>query len=51
MNNYYAPRGGLPPQTRLTTDRARFQEAYVVVPRGSVTDIVASRLPFWESRG
>ncbi len=48
MNNYYAPQGGLPPQTRLTTDRARFQEAYVVVPRGSVTDIVASRLPFWE---
>ena len=48
MSNYYAPQGGLPPQTRLTTDRARFQEAYVVVPRGSVTDIVASRLPFWE---
>ena len=48
MTNYYAPQGGLPPQTRLTTDRARFQEAYVVVPRGSVTDIVASRLPFWE---
>jgi (S)-ureidoglycine aminohydrolase len=48
MTSYYAPQGGLPPQTRLTTDRARFQEAYVVVPRGSVTDIVASRLPFWE---
>jgi len=48
MNSYHAPRGGLPPQTRLTTDRARFNEAYVVVPRGSMTDIVASRLPSWE---
>ncbi|MDQ3155714.1 MAG: bifunctional allantoicase/(S)-ureidoglycine aminohydrolase [Actinomycetota bacterium] len=48
MNSYYAPRGGLPPQTQLTTDRARFNEAYVVLPRGSVTDIVASILPFWE---
>ncbi len=48
MNSYYAPQGGLPSQTRLTTDRARFNEAYVVLPRGSVTDIVASRLPFWE---
>ena len=48
MNSYHAPHGGLPPQTRLTTDRARFNEAYVVLPRGSVTDIVASRLPSWE---
>ncbi|MEJ7635231.1 bifunctional allantoicase/(S)-ureidoglycine aminohydrolase [Aeromicrobium sp.] len=48
MSNYYAPRGGLPPQTRLTTDRARFNEAYMVLPRGSMTDIVASLLPFWD---
>lgn len=48
MNSYHAPHGGLPPQTRLTTDRARFNEAYVVLPRGSVTDIVASLLPSWE---
>lgn len=48
MNDYYAPRGGLPPQTRLTTDRARFNEAYMVLPRGSMTDIVTSLLPFWE---
>jgi len=45
---YYAPRGGLPPQTRLTTDRSRFNEAYVVIPRGCLTDIVASYLPGWE---
>ncbi len=48
MTSYYAPQGGLPPQTRLTTDRSRFNEAYVVLPRGSVTDIVSSWLPFWE---
>jgi len=41
MSSYYAPEGGLPPQTRLTTDRARFNEAYVVIPRGSLTDIVS----------
>ena len=45
---YYAPAAGLPPQTRLTTDRSRFDEAYVVIPRGCLTDIVSSRLPFWE---
>jgi (S)-ureidoglycine aminohydrolase len=45
---YYAPRGGLPPQTQLTTDRARFTEAYAVLPRGTLTDIVTSNLPFWE---
>jgi (S)-ureidoglycine aminohydrolase len=48
MSSYYVPPGGLPPQTRLTTDRSRFNEAYVVIPRGSMTDIVTSRLPFWE---
>ena len=46
--SYYAPEAGLPPQTRLTTDRSRFNEAYVVIPRGCLTDIVASRLPFWD---
>ncbi len=29
---YYVPRGGLPPQTDLTTDRAVFTEAYAVHP-------------------
>jgi (S)-ureidoglycine aminohydrolase len=48
MTTYYAPPAGLPPQTRLTTDRSRFNEAYVVIPRGCLTDIVASYLPFWE---
>jgi (S)-ureidoglycine aminohydrolase len=45
---YYAPRGGLPEQTDLTTDRAVFTEAYAVLPRGTMRDIVTSVLPFWE---
>lgn len=44
---YYAPTGGLPAQTELTTDRAMFTEAYAVLPRGTMTDIVTSFLPFW----
>jgi (S)-ureidoglycine aminohydrolase len=48
MSGYYAPEGGLPPQTRLTTDRSRFNQAYVVLPRGSLTDIVVSFLPRWD---
>ena len=31
---YYAPQGGLPPQTQLLTDRAVFTEAYAVIPKG-----------------
>jgi (S)-ureidoglycine aminohydrolase len=48
MSTYYAPTAGLPPQTRLTTDRSRFNEAYLVIPGGCLTDIVSSYLPFWE---
>jgi (S)-ureidoglycine aminohydrolase len=47
MNSYYAPRGGLPGQTELTTDRAVFTEAYAVLPRRTMTDIVTSYLPHW----
>jgi (S)-ureidoglycine aminohydrolase len=45
---YYAPTGGLPAQTDLTTDRATFTEAYAVLPRGTMRDIVTSNLPFWD---
>ena len=45
---YYAPTGGLPPQTQLLTGRAVFTEAYAVVPRGVYSDIVTSYLPFWD---
>ena len=47
MTSYYAPTGGLPGQTQLTTDRAVFTEAYAVLPRGTMRDIVTSFLPFW----
>src|ERR1700749_4000339 len=46
---YYAPTGGHPPQTQLTTDRAVFTEAYAVLPRGPMRDIVTSNLPFWDN--
>ena len=46
---YYAPHGGLPEQAELLTDRAVFTEAYAVIPKGVMRDIVTSRLPFWEN--
>lgn len=45
---YHVPTGGLPAQTELTTDRAVFTEAYAVLPRGTLRDIVTSRLPHWD---
>ena len=45
---YYAPHGGLPPQTQLLTDRAMFTDAYAVIPKGTMSDIVTSLLPFWD---
>ena len=47
-NAYYSPEGGLPPQTQLLTDRAMFTEAYAVIPKGTLSDIVTSFLPFWD---
>ena len=44
---YAGPAGGLPPQATLLTGRAVFTEAYAVIPRGVMTDIVTSRLPGW----
>ncbi|SPF76873.1 (S)-ureidoglycine aminohydrolase [Aliiroseovarius pelagivivens] len=44
---YYAPHGGLPAQTQLLTDRAVFTDAYAVIPKGVMQDIVTSFLPFW----
>lgn len=48
-NTYYSPQGGLPPQTQLLTDRAVLTEAYAIIPRRVMTDIVTSTLPFWEN--
>jgi (S)-ureidoglycine aminohydrolase len=48
-SSYHVPTGGLPPQTQITTTRAVFTEAYAVMPKGVMSDIVTSNLPFWES--
>jgi (S)-ureidoglycine aminohydrolase len=48
-SNYHVPRGGLPPQTALTTDRAVFTEAYAVIPARTLSDITSSYLPGWDS--
>jgi (S)-ureidoglycine aminohydrolase len=45
---YYAPTGGLPPQSDLIADRAVFTEAYAVIPKRQFSDIVASLLPNWD---
>lgn len=45
---YYAPHGGHPPQTDLLTDRAVVTEAYTVIPKGVLRDIVTSVLPAWD---
>ena len=45
--NYYAPHGGLPEQSELLSGRAVFTDAYAVIPKGVMQDIVTSRLPHW----
>ncbi|TDQ61953.1 (S)-ureidoglycine aminohydrolase [Maritalea mobilis] len=49
MSQYYTPKGGLPPQTQLLTDRAKFTDAYAVIPKGVFSDIVTSNLPHWDN--
>lgn len=46
-NKYFSPNGGLSPQTELLTGRAVFTEAYAVIPKGVMQDIVTSYLPNW----
>lgn len=48
-SDYYVPTGGHPGQDQLLTDRAVFTEAYTIIPRGVMQDIVTSNLPFWEN--
>jgi (S)-ureidoglycine aminohydrolase len=45
--SYFAQRGGHPAQTELMTGRAVFTEAYAVIPKGVMRDIVTSYLPHW----
>ena len=44
---YASPMGGLPSQMTVYTGRAVFTEAYAVIPRGVMRDIVTSYLPHW----
>ncbi len=46
---YYAPEATLPPQTELLTGRAVVTEAYTVIPRGVLRDIVVSEVPGWRN--
>ena len=46
--SYYVPSGGLPGQAELLTGRAVFTEAYAVIPKDVLRDIVTSLLPHWE---
>ena len=47
MTSYYTPKGGLPAQTQLMTQRAVFTTAYAFIPKGCFSDIVVSYLPGW----
>ena len=47
-SKYFVPRGGHPGQEQLLTDRAMFTDAYAVIPKGTMQDIVTSFLPFWD---
>ncbi|WP_102158581.1 bifunctional allantoicase/(S)-ureidoglycine aminohydrolase [Zhihengliuella halotolerans] len=45
---YQGAIGGLPPQSNLLSDRAVVTEAYTVIPRGVLRDIVTSVFPEWQ---
>ncbi|KEP70517.1 hypothetical protein DL1_15510 [Thioclava dalianensis] len=45
---YFAPTGGLPDQNQRARERAQFNNAYAVIPRGVLSDITVSLLPGWE---
>ncbi len=45
---YFAPHGGHPPQSDILTGRAVFTQAYAVIPKGVMRDIVTSYLPHWD---
>ena len=47
MPSYRVPDTALPSQRALLTDRAVVTEAYTVIPRGVLRDIVTSVLPEW----
>lgn len=46
-SSYWTPSGGLPPQSQLVSGRAVFKTGYAIIPKGALSDIVTSYLPFW----
>lgn len=46
-SSYFSRFGGHPPQSDLLTDRAIVTEAYTVIPKGVLRDIVTSVFPEW----
>ena len=48
IRSYPTQFGGHPPENDLAAGRAVFTDAYAVIPRGVMRDIVTSSLPFWE---
>ena len=46
---YYSPTGGLPAQSELLSGRAVFTDAYAIIPKGVMRDIVTSNLPHWKN--
>ncbi len=46
--SYATPARGLPPQDAKMESTEVFKDAYAVIPRSVMTDIVASNLPFWD---
>ena len=47
-HTYFNPMGGHPDQRELLSGKAVFKEAYAVIPKGVMRDIVTSFLPGWE---
>ena len=47
-STYFAQIGGHPSQSELITGRAVFTESYAVIPKGTLQDIVTSKLPHWD---
>ena len=50
MTPYAKPAAGLPTQLEITRDRSIFTDAYCVLTRRTMSDIVTSRLPGWDAR-
>ncbi len=48
MSDYHPIPGGHPGQQELMTNRACFTEAYALIPKGVMRDIVTSFIPHWQ---